>query len=63
MYSVFLKGGPVLWPLLVVSIVALTVTVERAWFVWRQKKKQQPELVRGILRKVEAGKVQLHPPV
>lgn len=57
MYSMFLKGGVVMWPLLAVSIVALSTAIERCFFVWRQKGKRQPELVRGILRKVEAGKV------
>jgi biopolymer transport protein ExbB/TolQ len=29
MISIFLKGGPVMWPLLVLSLVALTVVFER----------------------------------
>lgn len=57
MFSMFIKGGPAMWPLLIVSITAMTTVIERSLFVWRQKKRRQPELVRGILRKVEAGKV------
>lgn len=57
MYSMFVKGGPAMWPLLAVSIAAMTVAIERALFVLRQKKRSQPDLVRTILRRVEAGKV------
>ena len=29
------RGGPVMWPLLLLSIVSVTLTVERIWF-WRK---------------------------
>ena len=29
MIELFLKGGPIMWPLLILSIVALTVVLER----------------------------------
>ncbi|MDO8730684.1 MAG: MotA/TolQ/ExbB proton channel family protein [Candidatus Omnitrophota bacterium] len=57
MVSMFMKGGPAMWPLLIVSIAAMTTVIERSLFVWRQKKKQQPELVRTLLRRAEAGKL------
>ena len=31
-FTIMERGGPVMWPLLVVSIVALAVTIERTWF-------------------------------
>ncbi len=34
MWELFQSGGPVMWPLLLCSITALTVVLERAWF-WR----------------------------
>jgi len=37
MLEIFLKGGPVMWPLLVVSIVALTVVFERLIFIAREQ--------------------------
>ncbi len=58
MYSMFVKGGPAMWPLLIVSIIAMTTVIERALFAWKQKKKRQPELVRTILRRVEQGKIE-----
>ena len=57
MFSLFVRGGPVMWPLLVVSLTLVTTIIERAMFVWRRKRKSEPETVRGILRRVEAGKI------
>ena len=37
MLEFFHKGGPVMWPLLVLSIVALTVVLERLVFIAREK--------------------------
>ncbi len=33
----FLRGGPVMWPLLLLSIASLTVLIERLWFLRRQR--------------------------
>ena len=38
MIQLFLKGGPVMWPLLIVSMVTLTVVLERLWFIWNEAK-------------------------
>ena len=57
MYALFVKGGPVMWPLLVVSIVALSTVIERMAFLWNYKRRSQPELPRAMLRRVEAGKI------
>ena len=40
MLDLFLKGGPVMWPLLATSLVTLSVVIERLLFVrrrWRQR--------------------------
>ena len=37
MLEIFAKGGPVMWPLLLCSIVALAVALERAWFIYRAR--------------------------
>ena len=33
MLDLFIKGGPIMWPLLLTSIIAFGVVIERLWFV------------------------------
>ena len=44
-----------MWPLLLTSVVALTVSLERLAFIVREKRSRQPEVVGAILRKLENG--------
>jgi biopolymer transport protein ExbB len=53
--QLFQKGGPVMWPLLCASIVALTVVFERLLFIVREHSNRQPEVVEAILASVERG--------
>jgi biopolymer transport protein ExbB len=53
----FLKGGPVMWPLLATSLVAMSVAVERVWFIIRERRRRAPELVERVLAEAEAGRV------
>ena len=48
-YSLFQKGGPIMWPLLVASVVSLTVVVERLFFVVNEMRKRDSESVEKIL--------------
>lgn len=57
MIEIFHKGGPIMWPLLIVSVVALTVVIERLVFIALEKKNRNPALVGDILTKVENGHV------
>jgi len=54
--EIFYKGGPIMWPLLLVSIVALTVVIERMFFILLDKKNRDPVLVGEILSQVEMGR-------
>jgi biopolymer transport protein ExbB len=54
----FLKGGPIMWPILVASIVALTVVIERLWFIISESVRRQPQVVGEILARVENGDVE-----
>ena len=55
MYELMIKGGPVMWPLLACSIVALAVVFERLlfWFVVSVRKSQK--LVNRIFTLTEEG--------
>jgi biopolymer transport protein ExbB len=57
MISIFLKGGPIMWPLLITSIIALTVVVERLIFIYSERQKREPNVVEGILSMIERGNV------
>jgi biopolymer transport protein ExbB len=54
----FKKGGPIMWPLLITSILALTVIIERLWFLAKEKKRRQPAVLAGMMAAVENGDVE-----
>lgn len=51
--ELFVKGGPVMWPLLVCSIVSLTLTVERLIFWVRQGMTRDDELTSKVFSLTE----------
>ena len=55
MPDIFQKGGPVMWPLLATSIVALAVVIERFIFILRELECRDPALVGQILSHTENG--------
>ncbi|HXB02071.1 MAG TPA: MotA/TolQ/ExbB proton channel family protein [Opitutaceae bacterium] len=52
--ELFKKGGPVMWPILVISLVGFTVVIERLIFIFRENSAREHEVVEKILEKVEA---------
>lgn len=46
--DLFRKGGPAMWPLLALSILALSVIIERLWF-WFRILNQERQIVNRIL--------------
>jgi biopolymer transport protein ExbB len=58
MIKLFIQGGPIMWPILVASIVALTVVIERLWFIISEGVRRQPQVVGEILARVEKGDVE-----
>lgn len=57
--ELFHKGGPIMWPLLLTSLTAVTVVIERIIFIIRERARRQPEVVEKILAAVEEGDLDL----
>jgi biopolymer transport protein ExbB len=55
MLELFLEGGPLMWPLLLVSVATLSVVFERLLFLARESRTRQPAAVEALLRATEAG--------
>lgn len=47
-----------MWPILFTSVVALTVILERLFFIWRERIRRQPRQVDAILSFVEHGAIE-----
>lgn len=45
-----------MWPLLVTSVVSLAVVLERLYFIFRERKRRDPELVGKVLALAEQGR-------
>ncbi len=57
MIEIFLKGGPIMWPLLATSVAAVATALERLMFIWAERRKRQPQVVESFLGLVERGDV------
>jgi biopolymer transport protein ExbB len=53
----FLKGGPVMWPILVCALVAVAVVGERAFWWWRERGRREPQKLEQVLAAMENGDV------
>ncbi len=51
----FVKGGPVMWPILIVSLIALTVVLERAVWWFRQNTLRQSSKLEKVFGHIENG--------
>jgi len=56
--ELFKHGGPIMWPILIVSFLMITVAVERVIFIVRENGRRQPDVVDKMLEKVEANDVE-----
>ena len=55
----FYKGGPIMWPILACSLLALTVVIERLFFIVAELSRRQPKLVDSMLDAVERREPEL----
>src|SRR5215217_7178534 len=51
--DLFIKGKEIMWPILLLSFVAITVVVERLLFIIRENASREPEVVEKMLEAVE----------
>src|SRR5437588_259300 len=53
----FQKGGPIMWPILIVSIIAVAVVLERAFGWTAGWRRRDPNGMEKVLRQMETGNV------
>jgi len=58
MWTLFVKGGPVMWPLLLTSVIAFTVVFERILFLVKESKQRDEKQVEWFLTQVEQGQME-----
>ncbi|MBV9657645.1 MAG: MotA/TolQ/ExbB proton channel family protein [Verrucomicrobia bacterium] len=51
----FIKGGPIMWPMLLLSIIGITVTLERVVWWARQKTMRETSKLEKVFTLVEQG--------
>ncbi|MEP6604178.1 MAG: hypothetical protein ABJB69_09540, partial [Spartobacteria bacterium] len=53
----FLKGGPIMWPILLVSIIAITVVLERVFWWLGRWFRRDPKRIEKVFTAIEVGDV------
>lgn len=56
--ELFHHGGIIMWPILIVSLVGLTVVVERVIFLIRENSTREPEVVEKMLERVDGRDIE-----
>lgn len=57
MLELFKNGGPIMWPLLLLSFVSTAFIIERALFFWNESLCRRPRYVNAILKATERGRL------
>ncbi len=57
MFELFLKGGPIMWPILLLSIITLAVVVERVLFLVAEARSRDHAAVQHLFQLVERGEL------
>ncbi len=53
--ELFVAGGPIMWPMLFLSLLAMTVVIERLIFIARERFSRKPHIVGKVLNLVSEG--------
>ncbi len=51
----FFKGGPIMWPILICSLIAMTTVVERVMFIYKERKGRNPGRRHELMQQIEQG--------
>ena len=54
MWEIVRAGGPFMWPIILCSVIAAAIVLERLWTL-QQRRVMPPDLTRRIWALVEAG--------
>jgi biopolymer transport protein ExbB len=55
--ELFLKGGPIMWPIGVLTLFSVAVIVERFWWWFLLSRNRSADLLDRVLTELESGKV------
>jgi biopolymer transport protein ExbB len=55
---IFIKGGPIMWPMLAASVIGLAVVLERVFFLLNEQRKRSPKTVMKFFGEVTKGNLQ-----
>jgi len=55
--ALFLKGGPVMWPILVCAVVAVAVVGERTFWWWYESRQRDHETLMKVMATLQRGDV------
>ena len=58
MKELFIRGGPLMWPLLICSILSVTISIERVFFWLREHRRRRDDLIEEIFWKTQDGQVE-----
>src|SRR5271157_3949360 len=56
-FEFFQKGGPVMYPILICALVAVSVVGERAFWWWRESRRRDPQKMEQLLAALENSDV------
>jgi biopolymer transport protein ExbB len=54
----FVKGGPVMWPILICALVAVAVVGERSFWWWRERRGREPRKLEQVLAALENADIE-----
>ena len=55
MFQLFEKGGPIMWPLFITSVISVAVILERIIFILYVQTKREPKLIESVINLASKG--------